>query len=100
MCTKKGQLHLYVPPSRFELLTADSAISTYTFGTHTAKHHFCAQCGIAPFYRARSRPSDYDVNARCLDRFQDIEPRFVIELYDGRNWEKAYDEEQQRRVQS
>ena len=85
-------------PADFELLTAASTLSTYTFGTHKALHHFCAYCGVSPYYRARSRPDDYDVNARCLDDFHDLQPLFVIEHYDGRNWDQAYREEQARKA--
>ena len=87
VCTKKGILHLIVPPDRFELLQGGDALSTYTFGTHTAKHWFCATCGIHPFYKARSHPEDVDVNLRCLDDPRDIE-RFQLASFDGRHWEE------------
>ena len=61
-------------------------LSTYTFGTHTAKHHFCKTCGIHAFYEPRSHPGQIDVNVRCLDDPKDI-ARFAIEPFDGRNWE-------------
>ena len=41
ICTKKGIWHLIVPPERFELLSGQDALSTYTFNTGVAKHHFC-----------------------------------------------------------
>ena len=46
MCAKKGYLHLIVPEGDFELLQGADALTTYTFGTHTAKHHFCSRCGV------------------------------------------------------
>ncbi len=67
ICQKKGILHLIVPPEDFELLKGEDNLSTYTFNTGIAKHHFCKTCGIHPFYRPRSHPDDYDVNVRCLD---------------------------------
>ena len=86
MCTKKGFLHLIVPPEDFELVSGKDALSTYTFGTHTAKHHFCKTCGIHAFYEPRSHPGQFDVNVRCLDDPKDI-ARFAIKPFDGRNWE-------------
>ena len=86
MCTKKGFLHLIVPPEDFELVSGKDALTTYTFGTHTAKHHFCKTCGIHAFYEPRSHPGQIDVNVRCLDDPKDI-ARFAIEPFDGRNWE-------------
>ena len=67
ICTKKGFLHLMVPPERFELLSGGDALSTYTFNTGVAKHHFCRTCGVHGFYRPRSHPDQWDVNARALD---------------------------------
>jgi hypothetical protein len=53
ICQKKGILHLIVPPEDFELLKGEDNLSTYTFNTGIAKHHFCKTCGIHPFYRPR-----------------------------------------------
>ena len=67
ICTKKGFLHLIVPPEQFELLSGDDALTTYRFNTGTAQHTFCSTCGIHPFYVPRSDPDKIDVNVRCLD---------------------------------
>jgi hypothetical protein len=91
MCTKKGYLHLIVPPEDFELVSGKDAVSTYTFNTHTAKHHFCKTCGIHAFYEPRSHPGQIDVNLRCLDDPKDIS-RFAVKAFDGRNWEEHVDE--------
>ena len=85
ICQKKGILHLIVPPEDFELLKGEDNLSTYTFNTGIAKHHFCKTCGIHPFYRPRSHPNDYDVNVRCLDGAA-IE-LFTITHFDGKHWE-------------
>jgi hypothetical protein len=85
ICTKKGILHLIVPPARFKLVQGRDKLTTYTFGTHTAKHSFCARCGMHPFYTPRSHPEHVDVNVRCLDA---IDVRALrIEHFDGLNWE-------------
>ncbi len=86
VCTKKGYLHLQVENEQFELLQGEDAIHTYTFGTHTAKHHFCRHCGIHSFYRARSHPDKYDLNVHCLDDF-DVTGVEIYE-FDGRQWEE------------
>ena len=53
ICSKKGFLHLIVPPEAFELLSGKDALTTYRFNTGTAQHTFCAACGIHPsFWRA------------------------------------------------
>ena len=55
ICSKKGFIHLIVPAARFTLLQGQDALSTYTFNTGIAKHHFCRHCGIHAFYRPRWR---------------------------------------------
>jgi hypothetical protein len=87
MCTKKGYLHLIVPPEEFELLRGEADLVTYRFNTGIAQHRFCRVCGIHPFYVPRSDPDKIDVNLRCLD---DLDlARFDITPFDGRNWEEA-----------
>lgn len=89
ICTKKGYLHLIVADEDFELLRGADAIATYTFGTHTAKHHFCSRCGIHSYYRPRSHPERVDVNIRCLDGVEPSDFRFYS--FDGQNWEDNVD---------
>jgi len=94
ICAKKGYLHLIVPEADFELLQGDDALTTYTFGTETAKHHFCSHCGVHSYYRPRSHPDQIDVNVRCLDG---VEPSdFEVSQFDGRNWEDSVEELQAR----
>jgi uncharacterized damage-inducible protein DinB len=85
VCTKKGFLHVIVPEARFTLLRGEPTI--YTFGTHTAKHMFCPTCGVHAFYRPRSHPDSWDINARCLD---DVPlSHWRVRAFDGANWEHA-----------
>jgi len=87
VCTKKGFLHLIVPPEQFELLSGQDDLTTYQFNTRTAKHTFCRHCGIHAFYVPRSDPDKIDVNVRCLEGV-DISGVQVTQ-FDGRNWEEA-----------
>ena len=85
ICEKTGFVHIIVPESRFRLTTPDDALTTYTFNTGVAKHLFCKVCGIKSFYRPRSNPDGWSVNARCLDEAEGL--TIEIEAFDGRNWE-------------
>lgn len=87
ICTMKGYLHLVVPREQFELLQGEDAMSTYTFGTHVAKHIFCQHCGVSAFYVPRARPDGVSVNIRCLDGVDVDSMR--PNAFDGRNWEVA-----------
>jgi len=84
ICTKKGFLHLIVPDAALRF-TGEPA--TYAFGTHVAKHMFCATCGIHAFYRPRSHPDSWDVNVRCLDGVP--LSHWQIRPFDGEHWEAA-----------
>jgi hypothetical protein len=85
VCSKAGFLHLIRPLSAFKLLSGEEALTTYTFNTGVAKHTFCKQCGIKPFYVPRSNPDGIDINVRCLD----TPPlSMTVRPFDGRNWEQ------------
>jgi hypothetical protein len=87
ICTKKGFVHLIVPPEDFELLSGGDDLAVYEFNTKTAKHRFCRTCGVHPFYTPRSDPDKVDVNARCLEGV-DVEGLLKVS-FDGQNWEEA-----------
>lgn len=87
ICSKKGFLHLIVPPEQFELLSGQDDLTTYTFNTGVAKHTFCKHCGIHAFYVPRSDPDKIDVNVRCIEGV-DLSA-FTIKTFDGKHWEEA-----------
>ena len=87
ICRKSGYLHLIVPADRFTLISGREALTTYTFNTRVAKHHFCTHCGIKSFYVPRSHPDGISVNARCIDSDTIVELSVIP--FDGREWEQA-----------
>ncbi len=87
VCSKTGFLHLIVAAADFTLLRGVESLTDYRFGSGTARHLFCATCGIKSFYVPRSHPDGFSVNWRALEGVADIAP--TIRAYDGRNWEQA-----------
>ena len=87
MCGKTGYLHLIVAASDFRLLSGAGALSEYRFNSGTARHLFCAACGIKSFYVPRSHPDGYSLNLRALDDASTLD--VTITPYDGRDWEAA-----------
>ena len=83
ICVMTGFVHVIVPEARFRLVQGSGDLTTYTFNTGVARHLFCARCGVKSFYRPRSNPDGWSVNARCLDEADGLE----IEAFDGQNWE-------------
>ena len=85
ICAMTGFVHVIVPEQRFRLVQGSGDLTTYTFNTGVARHLFCAKCGVKSFYRPRSNPDGWSVNARCLDDTEDL--TLEIGEFDGRNWE-------------
>ena len=69
MCTKKGILHLIVPQAQFELLSGRDDLTTYTFNTGVAQHHFCRHCGVRAFGIGTDTPigTMIGINLGCLE---------------------------------
>ena len=88
MCARTGFLHLIVTAERFRITQGREALTIYTFKTGTAKHLFCATCGVKSFYVPRSHPDGWSVNARCID--EGTVTGMTINRIDGRNWERQY----------
>lgn len=86
ICAMTGFHHLLVPAAYFRLLSGEESLTTYTFNTGIAKHHFCKHCGIKSFYVPRSNPDGFSVNLNCLD--QSTFDSITIEPFDGQNWEE------------
>ena len=89
ICLMKRNTHFIVPAADFSLAPGSAErLSTYTFGTHTAKHLFCATCGVVSFYRPRSNPDGVAVTVHCLDAgtVDGVE----VKRFDGAQWEAAY----------
>ncbi|CAN0914742.1 Centromere protein V [Linum grandiflorum] len=88
-CSMRGNVHFIVPSRSFELLgDSQSYVTTYTFGTHTAKHTFCKVCGITSFYIPRSNPDGVAVTFKCVD--PGTLTHVDIKHFDGKNWDTSY----------
>jgi hypothetical protein len=89
ICTKKGVINHRVAPERLSILRGADALALYQFGTRTAKHRYCKQCGVHVFSNPRRAPDQYAVNLRTLDDFHRLLPGIEIRQFDGQHWEEA-----------
>lgn len=87
ICAPTAYLHLIVEERDFRLMSGSDALTGYRFNTGAALHLFCRYCGIKSFYRPRSHPGAFSVNARCLDAGLGVVDSLLP--FDGRNWEEA-----------
>ena len=69
ICRRKNALMVKVHESKFSLLAGADALNEYRFHTRTARHFFCASCGVYPFHRKRVTPDFVGINVFCLDGF-------------------------------
>lgn len=87
MCAKSGYLHLMVGAQQFTLLQGAEHLVEYTFNTGTARHLFCAVCGIKSFYVPRSHPDGFSVNVHCLDA--GTVSGMTVKPFNGQEWEAS-----------
>ena len=66
ICQQKGSKHHLLEEGEFKLLTPAENLSMYQFGTHTAKHFFCSNCGIHTHCNSRVYPNRISVNLNCV----------------------------------
>ncbi len=68
LCRRRGGLLWFVPAAAFQLETPRAQLATYTFNQHRIQHHFCPNCGIAPFGEgtAPDGTTMLAINVRCL----------------------------------
>lgn len=66
-CRRRGTPTLMVPQDGLRIVRGAENLTLYTFGTHTAQHHFCKTCGIYTHHRRRSNPNEYGVNMGALN---------------------------------
>jgi len=69
LCRKKNALMAKIPQDRLTITRGEDKLSLYQWNTRIAKHYFCSVCGIYPFHRKRSDPTEFGVNLHCLDDF-------------------------------
>ncbi|ONM21719.1 Centromere protein V [Zea mays] len=89
-CSMRGNMHFVVLAAKFGLrASADESITTYTIGTHTARHTFCKVCGITSFYTPRSNLDGVAVTVACVD--PGTLGHVEYQKADGRNWEEWFE---------
>ncbi|TKT74986.1 GFA family protein [Aquamicrobium sp. LC103] len=68
-CSRKGYLLWFVPRAALALKTPEEKLSTYHFNRHVIDHHFCGNCGCAPFgFGTDSKGNAMaSVNIRCIE---------------------------------
>jgi hypothetical protein len=67
ICRRKGAIVASVPLAGLKVMQGEDVLRLYQFNTRTAKHYFCAGCGIHTHHQRRSNPREYSYNVGCLE---------------------------------
>jgi len=67
LCRRKGAIVASVALAGVKILSGAEVLTLYQFHTRTARHYFCAVCGIYTHHQRRSDPSLYGYNVGCLE---------------------------------
>ena len=65
-CAMRGAVAVSAKVGDLEVTHGADSLTLYVFGSMTAKHFFCARCGIYTHHQRRSNPTEYGVNVACL----------------------------------
>jgi hypothetical protein len=87
ICRRQGALWHGANDDTLRIVSGESELTLYQFGTMKAKHYFCRHCGVQPFVRPRLDPTRWAVNVRCIDQL-DL-TGLDVGLFDGEHWEEA-----------
>lgn len=88
LCRMRGAVTLSAALADLEVTAGAEHLALYRFGTMAAEHHFCRLCGIYTHHRRRSDPTQYGVNAACLEGLSPFDfPE--IPVNEGADWEKG-----------
>lgn len=89
ICWKRRYWGANIKPEDFRLLCEEAGISDYQFGTLSAHHRFCANCGVPAYgtgYIEAVGGAYVSINLACLD---DLDPAELaeapVQYFDGRN---------------
>ena len=67
LCRMRGAVVLFAPLDGLTIVSGEDKLGTYRFNTGAAEHHFCTVCGIYTHHQRRLDPTQYAINAACLD---------------------------------
>lgn len=85
ICSRKGAMmsSFVIPEQDLKINADENILGLYQFGTKTAKHFFCKNCGIYTFHETARAPGNYRVNLGCLKNIDTFEMEF--DVFDGKH---------------
>jgi len=66
-CRMRGGVAVTADLDGIEFVSGEENLTLYQFGTNTAKHYFCKNCGIYTHHQRRSNPNEFGINVACIE---------------------------------
>jgi hypothetical protein len=66
-CSRKGYLLWFVSSEALKITAKEASDGIYLFNKHAIAHHFCKNCGCAPYGISTAAEGKAAVNVRCLE---------------------------------
>jgi hypothetical protein len=67
LCRMRGAVVVMADLGGLKITSGEEHLAEYRFNTGSARHYFCRTCGIYTHHQRRFDPSQYAINAACLD---------------------------------
>jgi hypothetical protein len=83
-CSMRGAVVVSAKLDGFDILSGADKLTEYHFNTKTARHFFCAVCGIYTHHQRRSDPNEYGINLACLSSLSPFDLK-EVKVVDGVN---------------
>ena len=77
-CRRREAAAVTVNLGDLEVVKGADNLTRYSFGTNTAKHHFCKTCGIYTHHQRRSNPNEYGGNMGGIDGVNPAEHEPIV----------------------
>lgn len=76
-CARRGAIAVTAPLDGVRVVQGADHLTLYQWRTRTARHYFCAVCGIYTHHQQRSNPHEFGVNVAILEG---VNPRDLGEV--------------------
>jgi hypothetical protein len=67
LCYRKSAVMGAAPRSAVKVVKGADLLSTYSWNTHEAQHHFCRRCGIYTHHVMRGETTTVGLNMACVE---------------------------------
>ena len=84
ICSMRGAVLVFSDLSQFRITSGEDCLTSYRFNTNSAAHYFCSRCGVYTHHQRRLDPTQYAINAACLDGVSPYDFE-AVRVLDGAN---------------